>query len=96
MKYAVLFITALFVSGCSECREVVEVLRCGMDECRVVLDTDERATIYNIVYEGDRVYIERRNMKGWVRAWCEVETDEPEKGSQGQTHGSWRDWLPVL
>jgi hypothetical protein len=39
----------------TECHTVEQVLKCGEDECRVILETGERVTAYFITVPGDRV-----------------------------------------
>ena len=61
-----------------ECHTVKEVLVCGEDECRVILETGKRATIYDIVAPGDRVRIKMKFMLGHI--W-ETQCPQSSKGN---------------
>ena len=54
-RYVAVLLSTMF-GGCSrECYRVIEVLKCGANECRVVIDDGRRITVENIVVPSDIV-----------------------------------------
>ena len=72
MKYLII-LSALMFAGCfgqDRCVTITEILACGNDECRVVVDNARRITVSDLVVLDDVVLERVGRQRGFIHSSC--------------------------